>query len=139
MGTAEGQETAPVTALTGAPQTDLSQPQETSDTSVAHRMPKDICSDRCQASAVTFEDDTDATKEWITCELSLALAQGNLTEILEIRKRIMTAQNGTGEENSPRCPILAYADNLVASVSAKIAQAISSGQVPEAFRATEVR
>lgn len=139
MDTAEGQ--GPSTSPADTSQTELPLGQSAaledsgiSDVSIAHRIPKDICSDRCQATTVTFEDDNNPTREWVTCELSLALAQANMPEILTIIKKIRAAQNGTDEKNSPKCPVQIYAESLITFISAKIAQALSSRQVQEEFR-----
>lgn len=117
-----------------ANKTTASEDSRISDVSVAHSIPKDICSNRCQATAVTSEDDNDPTREWVTCELSLALAQANMPGILTIIKKIRAAQKGTGEETPPKCPVQIYAESLIAFISAKITHAVSGGQVQEEFR-----
>jgi hypothetical protein len=109
-------------------------PSAASDISVAHRMPNEACHERCQAAAVTQEDDTDSAVRWITCELGLALAKADMPEVLTIMRKIREAQNGASEENSPKCPVQIHAEGLIAFISAQIATALSSGQVPEDFR-----
>ena len=120
---------------TAEEQTDLFQPPQAGDnTSVAHRIPDEACKERCQATAVTQEDGTDQTMRWITCELGLALAKADMPEVLTIMRKIKEAQKSAGKENSPKCPVQIYAEELIAFISAKIATALSSGQVPEDFR-----